>query len=48
MFVGQRREGFSVNLGEVFDLIRTNPVGDTHGEQRRDQNDEAVTDRAIS
>ncbi|BCT91643.1 hypothetical protein LYSHEL_06670 [Lysobacter helvus] len=33
VFVGQRREGFSVNLGEVFDLIHTNPVGDTHGEQ---------------
>jgi hypothetical protein len=32
VFVGQRREGFAVNLGEVFDLIHTNPVGDTHGE----------------
>lgn len=26
--VGQRREGFYINLGEVFDLINLNPVGD--------------------
>jgi hypothetical protein len=32
MFVGQRREGFVVNLGEVFDLINTNPVGAINGE----------------
>jgi hypothetical protein len=28
VFVGQRREGFAVNLGEVFDLVNLNPVGD--------------------
>ncbi|MBA2491308.1 MAG: DUF4331 domain-containing protein [Gammaproteobacteria bacterium] len=28
VFVGQRREGFYINLGEVFDLINLNPVGD--------------------
>ena len=28
MFVGQRRESFNVNLGEIFDLISLNPVGD--------------------
>ena len=28
MFVGQRRESFNVNLGEIFDLINLNPVGD--------------------
>jgi len=33
MFVGQRKESFSVNLGEVFDLINTNPVGPPNGEQ---------------
>ena len=32
MFVGQRREGFVVNLGEVFDLINTNPVGAVNAE----------------
>lgn len=32
MFVGQRREGFVVNLGEVFDLINTNPLGAPDGE----------------
>lgn len=32
VFVGQRREGFVVNLGEVFDLINTNPLGAINGE----------------
>lgn len=27
LFVGQRKESFVVNLGEVFDLINTNPLG---------------------
>lgn len=27
VFAGQRREGFAVNLGEVFDLVATDPVG---------------------
>jgi hypothetical protein len=27
MFVGQRREGFVVNLGQVFDLVNLNPLG---------------------
>ncbi len=27
VFVGQRREGFVVNLGETFDLINDNPLG---------------------
>lgn len=33
VFVGQRKDGFSVNLGEIFDLINTNPVGPPNGEQ---------------
>lgn len=33
VFVGQRREGFVVNLGEVFDLVNTNPVGPRDGTQ---------------
>ena len=32
MFVGQRREGFVVNLAETFDLINLNPVGSPSGE----------------
>jgi len=31
MFVGQRAEGFVVNLGEVFDLVNLNPLGKTTG-----------------
>jgi hypothetical protein len=33
VFVGQRNDGFSVNLGEIFDLINTNPVGPPDGER---------------
>src|SRR5688572_23231543 len=33
VFVGQRKEGFAVNLGEVFDLVNTNPVGPPDGER---------------
>ncbi len=33
VFAGQRKEGFAVNLGEVFDLVNTNPVGPTNGER---------------
>lgn len=32
VFVGQRREGFVVNLGETFDLINTDPLGAPDGE----------------
>ena len=32
MFVGQRDDPFGVNLGEVFDLINTNPIGPVDGE----------------
>lgn len=33
VFVGQRQDGFAVNLGEIFDLINTNPVGPRDGEK---------------
>lgn len=33
MFVGQRKDPFAVNLGEVFDLINTNPLGAVDAEQ---------------
>ncbi|MBB6095324.1 hypothetical protein HNQ60_004214 [Povalibacter uvarum] len=32
VFAGQRKEGFVVNLGEVFDLVNTNPAGPRDGE----------------
>jgi len=32
MFVGQRKDPFVVNLGEIFDLINTNPLGPVNGE----------------
>ncbi|MDX1252657.1 MAG: DUF4331 family protein [Gammaproteobacteria bacterium] len=32
MFVGQRKDPFVVNLGEIFDLINTNPLGPVDGE----------------
>lgn len=31
VFVGQRKDGFVVNLGEVFDLVNLNPVGPRDG-----------------
>jgi hypothetical protein len=32
VFVGQRKDGFVVNLGEAFDLVNLNPVGPRDGE----------------
>jgi hypothetical protein len=32
VFVGQRKESFAVNLGEVFDLVNLNPVGERDAE----------------
>jgi len=32
VFVGQRKDPFAVNLGEIFDLINLNPVGPRDGE----------------
>lgn len=32
VFVGQRREGFVINVAEAFDLINTNPLGPVNGE----------------
>jgi hypothetical protein len=32
VFVGQRKDSFSVNVGEIFDLVHTNPVGSRSGE----------------
>lgn len=46
MFVGQRREGFVVNLGEVFDLVNTNPLGPVDGE-RNTIGDKNITSFAL-
>jgi Domain of unknown function (DUF4331) len=46
VFVGQRREGFAVNLGEIFDLVNTNPVGPRDAE-RNDLADKNVTSLAL-
>jgi Domain of unknown function (DUF4331) len=32
VFAGQRKDGFVVNLGEIFDLVNLNPVGPRDGE----------------
>jgi hypothetical protein len=32
VFVGQRKESFAVNVGEIFDLVNTNPLGARDGE----------------
>jgi Domain of unknown function (DUF4331) len=46
VFAGQRREGFAVNLGEVFDLVNTNPVGPADGE-RNTLDDANITTLAL-
>ena len=33
MFVGQRKDSFAINIGEVFDLVNTNPLGPVDGEK---------------
>lgn len=45
-FVGQRKEGFQVAVGEIFDLINLNPVGAANGE-RNDLLDKNVTTIAL-
>ena len=41
-FVGQRKESFAVNLGEIFDLVNLNPVGNPD-EKRSDTEDKNIT-----
>ncbi len=42
LFVGQRRESFAVNLGEVFDLVNFNPLGGANS-QTNDLDDKNIT-----
>jgi len=46
VFVGQRKDGFVVNLGEVFDLVNTNPVGPRDGTENA-LHDKNVTSIAL-
>ena len=46
VFVGQRKESFVVNLGEVFDLVNLNPLGAETGE-KNDLEDKNVTSIAM-
>ena len=42
VFVGQRKDGFVVNLGEIFDLVNLNPVG------RRDAAPNTIADKNVT
>ncbi|EKF74766.1 hypothetical protein A11A3_07078 [Alcanivorax hongdengensis A-11-3] len=42
LFVGQRKDGFVVNLGEVFDLVNLNPLG------ARDSRSNAIGDKNVT
>lgn len=46
VFVGQRKEGFSVAVGKIFDLINLNPVGAPDAE-KNDLEDKNVTTIAL-
>lgn len=47
VFVGQRKEAFAVNLGEIFDLVNTNPLGARDGEGAGDLADKNITSFAL-
>ncbi len=51
MFVGQRKEGFVVNLGETFDLINiADPIADVAGDEAKEPNtidDKNITSLAL-
>lgn len=46
VFVGQRKDSFAVNLGEIFDLVNTNPLGPVDAETD-DLADKNVTTLAL-
>ncbi|MEX0622931.1 MAG: DUF4331 domain-containing protein [Saccharospirillum sp.] len=47
VFVGQRKEAFAVNLGEIFDLVNTDPLGARDAEGAGDLADKNVTSLAL-
>lgn len=46
VFVGQRKEGFFVDLGEIFDLVNLNPIGPRDG-RKNDLTGKNVTSIAL-
>ena len=46
VFVGQRKESFYINLGEIFDLVNTNPLGPRNAE-RNDLDGKNITTIAL-
>jgi hypothetical protein len=46
VFVGQRKDGFVVNLGEIFDLVNLNPLGPRDG-NKNDLTNKNVTTLAL-
>lgn len=46
VFVGQRKEGFFINVGEIFDLVNMNPVGPRDG-KKNDLSRKNVTSIAL-
>ena len=46
VFVGQRKESFAVNLGEIFDLVNLDPLGNPDAE-RSDTADKNITSLAL-
>ncbi len=47
VFVGQRKESFSVNLGRTFDLINLDPIGGTDSDDNNDLADKNITTLAV-
>src|ERR1700722_2265788 len=46
VFVGQRKEGFFIDVGEIFDLVNLNPLGPRDG-KKNDLTNENVTSIAL-
>ena len=46
VFVGQRKEGFFIDVGEIFDLVNMNPIGPRDG-KRNDLSGKNVTSIAL-
>lgn len=47
VFVGQRKEAFAVNLGAIFDLVNTNPLGERGAEGPGDLAEKNITSLAL-
>lgn len=47
VFVGQRKESFSVNLGEIFDLVNLDPININNDESNNELADKNITTLAL-